>query len=99
MTARLADGARAATALPASVRAQRAAAVKLWLTSLALPAASRVPFARAAEASASGDAVGIAAALRLVLTAVETQLDVPAAAELRELAAALDAPNGGNTST
>jgi hypothetical protein len=92
MTARLATGAPPHGALPLPVRAKRAAAAKLWLAALALPAASRVPFARAADATAGDDACALAAALRAVLAAVEPRLDGAAAAELRALAAAADSP-------
>jgi hypothetical protein len=89
MVARLAQGARPGVGLPLAVRGARAAAAKSWLAGLALPAATRVPFARAVDATAGDDAAAVAGALRHLLAAVEARLDPAASAELHALAAAL----------
>jgi hypothetical protein len=90
MVARLAAGARPPAALPATARATRAAAARAWLAGLALPATSRVPFARAVDATAGDDPHAVAAALRAVRAVVESRLDGAAAAEIAVLAATLD---------
>jgi hypothetical protein len=90
MVARLAAGARPPAALPAAARATRAAAARAWLAGLALPAPSRVPFARAVDATAGDDSSALAAALRHLLAVVESRLDGAAAAEIAQLAATFD---------
>jgi hypothetical protein len=89
MVARLARGMLPAAELPAPVRAARAAAARSWLASLALPAAGRVPLARAVDATGGEDRAAVAAALRHLLATVGARLDAAAAAELQLLAAAL----------
>lgn len=85
MTARLAQGVVLDTALPPDERTTRAAAAKVWLASLALPAATRVPFARCIESTA-GSALPVAGALRSVIAAASSHLDGPAVQELERLA-------------
>ena len=84
--ARLADGALSPLSLPAIARAERAVSARLWFASLALPPATRAPFARLLEASAEDDQASLADALRTVLQVVEPHLDAGAIAELERLA-------------
>jgi hypothetical protein len=72
-------------------RHARAAAARVWLASLALPAPLRVPLARAIDASATGP-MPMSGALRAVAAAAGSHLDDGASLELdrlvRRLAAA-----------
>lgn len=72
--------------LPASARAARAAQAKGWFASLALPAALRLPLARAVEATGTEDPGALAQALALVVAEAGPQLDPSARAELEQLA-------------
>jgi hypothetical protein len=85
MTARLAHGVLPGTALPPGERTTRAAAAKVWLASLALPAATRVPFARCVETT-TGSALPVAGALRSLIAAAGSHLDGPSVQELERLA-------------
>jgi hypothetical protein len=83
-TARLATVLLPPESLPAEERQARAAAARVWLASLALPAPLRVPLARAIDASATG-AAPAAAALRALSAAATAYLDGGAALELDRL--------------
>ena len=85
MIARLAGSLRGAEALSAQERATRASAAKVWLASLALPANTRVPFARSIE-STTGSPLQVAGALRSLVAAAGVHLDGGATAELERLA-------------
>jgi len=85
LTARLAHGAVAGDALHPGDRATRASAAKVWLASLALPATTRVPFARCVEAT-TGTPLQVAGALRSLVAAASTHLDGPSIQELEKLA-------------
>lgn len=85
MTARLAQGVTTSDALHLGERATRAAAAKVWLASLALPATTRVPFARCVE-STTGTPLQVAGAIRSLITAAGTHLDGPSVQELEKLA-------------
>lgn len=69
-------------ALPAPVRAARAAGASRWFSSLALPTPLRAPLARVAAASAGESAADLATALGAVIGAARKQLDEPSLAEL-----------------
>lgn len=84
-SARLAGGLRGDDALSQADRATRAASAKVWLASLALPASTRVPFARLIDAT-GGTSQGAATALRSVVAAAGPYLDGPSVAELERLA-------------
>jgi len=71
--------------LDADERQGRAAAARVWLASLALPAPVRVPLARAIDASAA-DARAMSVALRALAAAVAQWLDGRAGLELDRLA-------------
>ena len=85
LTARLAHGAVAGDTLHPGDRATRASAAKVWLASLALPATTRVPFARCVEAT-TGTPLQVAGALRSLVAAASTHLDGPSIQELEKLA-------------
>jgi hypothetical protein len=89
LVARLASGVHPATPLGTPDRVARAASAKVWLASLALPAAARPPLARCIEATA-GSAAQVAAALRSVLAVTNTHLDAPALLELEAFARQLE---------
>ncbi len=82
--ARLASGLLPPDSFATEDRQARAAAARVWLASLALPAALRVPLARAVDASALG-AVQMAGALRLVSSAAGSYLDAAASLEVDRL--------------
>jgi hypothetical protein len=88
LTARLAQGAATSDALPPGDRAARASAAKVWLASLALPATTRVPFARCVE-STTGTPLQVAGALRSLVAAAGAHLDGPSVQELEKLARSL----------
>ena len=75
----------AGDALHAADRATRAAAAKVWLASLALPATTRVPFARCIEATTE-TSLPVAGALRSLIAAAGAHLDGPSVQELEKLA-------------
>ena len=84
MVARLAGDAVGPHALGAPERAERAAAAKGWLASLAVPARVRPGLARAIDASAR-DRDAIAAALADLAKMAAPWLDEPCLAELRAI--------------
>ncbi len=88
LTARLAQGVAAGDTLPPGDRAARASAAKVWLASLALPATTRVPFARCVEAT-TGTPLQVAGALRSLVAAAGAHLDGPSVQELERLARSL----------
>lgn len=71
--------------LPAPDRTARAAAARVWLASLALPAPMRAPFTRCFESTASTP-IGAAGTIRSLLTVINANLDGPASQELDRLA-------------
>ncbi|WP_396200396.1 hypothetical protein [Gemmatimonas sp.] len=85
MTARLAQGVTTGETLQLGERVTRAAAAKVWLASLALPATTRVPFARCVE-STTGTSLDVAGALRSLVAAAGAHLDGPSVQELERLA-------------
>jgi hypothetical protein len=85
LVARLSQGVASGEALPPADRATRATAAKVWLASLALPAATRVPFARCVEAT-TGTTLQVAGALRALVAAAGAHLDGPSVQELEKLA-------------
>jgi hypothetical protein len=84
LVARLAMEMRGAEPMTVGDRVARAASAKVWLASLALPAPTRVPFARCVEATASTP-LQIVGALRGLMTAVSAHLDGAAMHELEKL--------------
>lgn len=85
MTARLSASLRGMDVLSAPERASRATAAKVWLASLALPANTRVPFARCID-STTGSPLQVAGALRSLVAAAGSHLDGAGIAELEKLA-------------
>ena len=86
MIARLAQEALGEHGLSSTHRAERAAAAKGWLASLALPARARPVFARAVEATA-GDPEAIAVAVGALAEVAAQWLDEASVAELRAITA------------
>lgn len=84
LVARLAVGLKGPEAMNAPDRVARAASSKVWLASLALPAATRVPFARCVDATASTP-VHVVGALRGLIAAAAQHLDGPSVQELEHL--------------
>jgi hypothetical protein len=84
VVARLALGLTGSAPLSVALREQRAASAKVWLASVALPSATRVPVSRAIEASVQ-DAAATATALRSVLVATSAWLDPASIEELTAL--------------
>ncbi len=85
MTARLANALTSDDLLHSVDRATRASAAKVWLASLALPANTRIPFARAIDATALGT-LQVAGALRSLVAAISLHLDGASVQELEGLA-------------
>ncbi len=81
---RLASGLLPPDSFSPEDRQTRAAAARVWLASLALPAQLRVPLARAVDASAQG-AVPMAGALRIVSASAGSFLDPAASLEVDRL--------------
>lgn len=81
---RLALGLVGPDALSAEVRTARAAGAKVWLASVALPAATRVPFARCLDATA-GTPAQLAGALRSLVAVAGPHLDGPSVRELERV--------------
>ena len=88
MAARLAAGCLE-PAIPALARDARCVAARAWYAALALPASTRVPFARLVDATAGEARSTVAEALRNLLAAVERFLDAPSRLEIERLAGAL----------
>lgn len=87
MIARLSHDALGEHALGAAQRADRAAAAKGWLASLAVPASVRPALVRALDATAR-DGAAIAAALSDLVTVAAQWLDEPSVSELRAISPA-----------
>lgn len=84
LIARLAHGLRGPDPMTAPDRVARAASAKVWLASLALPSATRVPFARCVEATANSP-LHVAGALRGLIAVTTAHLDGAAVNELERL--------------
>lgn len=84
LVARLALGLKGPETMNAPDRVARAASSKVWLASLALPASTRVPFARCVDATAS-TSVQVIGALRGMIAATAQHLDGPSVHELEQL--------------
>ena len=87
--ARLAAGLLPPIQLSDEERVSRAAAARVWLASLALPAAIRAPLVKLIDATRGAPLAQTGAALVTVADAAASYLDGPALAELRALAAQL----------
>ena len=90
MAARLSASLRGIDALSVPDRTSRATAAKVWLASLALPANTRVPFARCIDAT-TGSPLQVAGAIRSLVAAAGSHLDGAGIAELEKLARQLAA--------
>jgi hypothetical protein len=85
MAARLSHNLQSSAQMPAADRTSRATAAKVWLASLALPANTRVPFARCIDATTSTP-LQVAGALRSLVAVTGGHLDGASVQELERLA-------------
>ncbi|MEW5916179.1 MAG: hypothetical protein AB1762_07225 [Gemmatimonadota bacterium] len=97
MAARIAQGSVGSTCLTRSQRELRAAASRVWFSTVALPAKARLAIQRVVEASARDDAAALAASLEELIEVTAPVLDRAAGMELRTLVRALS-HNEGNGS-
>lgn len=89
IAARLAAGALPREGLTAAVRADRAAAARLWMTSVALPAPLRSLLLKVVDASARDDLRALGASVSRVSDITAPHLDRRARLELEQLASRL----------
>jgi len=89
VAARLSVTAHGAAALPADLRAERAAAARHWLGALALPAAVRNALWQLIDATARDDAAALAGALASVTEVTAPHLDRKARSEMDRLTRAV----------
>lgn len=73
-----------------TLRTTRAAAARVWLAGLTLPAATRAALSRLVDASGGDSPPAAAAAIRRVIGAASAQLDAASVAELGRIADALE---------
>lgn len=85
LASRLARGVTGPPALPAEVRAGRAAAARSWLSALALPAGMRLPLAKLIDHTGGADPAAVAQALGRVTEVTAKYLDPGALSELQQL--------------
>ncbi|HEX6314673.1 MAG TPA: hypothetical protein VFZ73_07425 [Gemmatimonadaceae bacterium] len=83
--ARMVEGAAGLHPLPESVRRSRANAARVWLSALALPAASRQVIGRAIECSADSDREALMRSWEAVAAIVAPGADLASRAELKRL--------------
>ena len=86
VAARFASTTVGATPLEKAQRAARAAASRVWFSTMALPAKARLAAQQVVEASARDDATALAASLEEMIEIAAPLLDRAANAELRGLA-------------
>jgi hypothetical protein len=86
---RLAAGAGSPLSLAQPLRAARADAARLWMTSVALPAPVRTAITRLVEATAREEPRALSSALGRVMDVTAPFLDRPARFELEQLAVRL----------
>ena len=91
MAARLVASSVPPQPLSAAARADRATAARVWFASLALPANTRMPFARLVDTTAEEQPQGLDAALAAVLDVAGAYLDGSSRGELDQLLLALRA--------
>jgi hypothetical protein len=89
IAARLAAGVGAPLARGAQLRAARADAARLWMSSVALPAPVRSAIARLVDATAGDDPKAVGTALGKVMDVTAPYLDKPARFEMDRLAVIL----------
>jgi hypothetical protein len=91
LAARLVQDSRGTASLSEGARADRAAAAKTWLSTLALPAAMRPAIGRVIENTGSVDTSSLAEDLRSAVASAHGYLDIQSQAELDRLARSLAA--------
>ena len=89
MVARLAEGMLPAAALSATARRGRGVGARVWLSTLTLPAATRIPLARVVEATEGVERAPVATALAAFAEIAKPMLDAPSRLEIAELIAAV----------
>ena len=89
MAARLAEGTLGPCPLSAVARRTRAVGARVWLSTLTLPAATRVPLARLVEATEGSDHTSVADALASFAEIARGTLDSASRAEIADLIATL----------
>lgn len=89
VAARLAQALCPPRALPAALRQARAGSARVWFSSVAVPAAMRIPMVRLIEATGRDDRPALAEALRQVMDVTAGTLDAAASSELQALERAL----------
>ena len=94
MAARFANGHVGTAQLSKAQREARAAASRVWFSTLALPARARLAAQQVVDASAGDDATGLAASLEELLEVAAQVLDRGASTELRALARLAATHNG-----
>jgi hypothetical protein len=97
VAARFANTSVGSTPLPKAQREARAAASRVWFSTLALPAKVRLAAQRVVEASTQDDSAALAASLEEMIDVVAPLLDRAASAELRGLARLAAAHDNGAT--
>jgi hypothetical protein len=93
LAARLVEGAVGSYPVAPALRRARAVAARAWLSSLAIPAQTRVTFARLFDLTAQEDRTLLADAWEHLVILVTPALDLAARTELRRLGAALAQSN------
>jgi hypothetical protein len=89
MAARLAEGLLPGAALSPTARQSRASGARVWLSTLTLPAATRMPLARLVEATEGENRNTVAEALTVFAGIASSMLDPASRTEISELLAAL----------
>jgi hypothetical protein len=89
MAARIARATVGTAALPLPLRQTRAAAARVWFSTLALPARARLAAQRVVDASATDDRQGLAAGLEELTEVASGVLDRASHLELRALVRAI----------
>jgi hypothetical protein len=89
MVARLAEGLILPSPLSEAARRTRGAGARVWLSTLTLPAAMRIPLARVVEATEHGNHGVVAETILAAAELVQSVLDPPSRHEITDLIAAL----------
>ena len=89
MAARLAEGTLASCPLSAAARRTRGLGARVWLSTLTLPAATRIPLARLVEATEGTHRTAVAEALTSFAEIARPMLDPASRAAIADLIAGL----------
>lgn len=91
MAARLAEGTLPPCPLSVAARRTRGVGARVWLSTLTLPAATRVPLARLVEATEAEDRATVAEALASFAEIARPMLDPASRVEIADVVTALGA--------